>query len=400
MKGEPRSEKREVQGGPVRALGVLLFALAMLAGSPMRLTAQDTRADSAATLLRAAQVLQARGDLQLARELLRALANRFPGTPGADEGRLVLIQLGADESLTGFSRTGFLLWHTAFGAWLGVAIPAAFDAQGSEPYGAGLLIGAPLGFFSSRALAHSRHLTAGQAAILQFGSLWGTWQGFGWQAAADLGVERICEFDFCYDSSSDTAPWVAAVVGGVAGFGAGLLASRVELREGQAAVITNLAQWATWYGLAAGWIADGDEDATLTTALIAGNIGLLAGIPFGRSWNPSASRVRTISAAGLAGGLAGLGVALLTSTDDDQVVAALGAAGSTIGLLAGTALTRHHDQPGGSKDDSGPSTALLSYRGTWRIGAPAPVLAAVAAPDGARRLTVPGVRIPLLHLEW
>lgn len=398
MNEAARREQREGRGGAIRAILVLWIALASLAGAPKALMAQATRADSAATLLRAAQVLQARGDLQLARELLRTLAHRFPGTPGAEEGRFVLSQLGADESLTGFTRTGFLLYHTAFGAWLGVAIPAALDAQGTEPYGAGLLIGAPLGFFGSRALAHSRNLTAGQAAILQFGSLWGTWQGLGWRAAADLGVERICASGFCYDDESDTAPWVAAVVGGVAGFGAGWLASRAEIQEGQAAVITNLAQWATWYGLSAGWITDADEDATLATALIAGNTAILAGIPLARRWDVPATRVRTISAAGLAGGLAGLGVALLTSTDDDQVVAALGAAGSTIGLIAGAALTRSGNPA--RPDGAGTDGALLSYRGSWRFAAPAPALAAVPAPDGARRATVPGVRVPLLHVQW
>lgn len=378
-----------------RRLRSLLLALGLLV-TPLVASAQDTRADSASTLLRAARVLEARGEFRLARELLRVLSERFPETVVAAEGRRISRAMAEDESLTGFNRGGFIAYHTAFGAWLGVVLPAALDADASEAYGAGLLVGAPLGFFGSRALAEKRNLSSGQAALLQFGSTWGTWQAMGWQELLNLGVEQICEDDFCYETSSNTANWVAALAGGVAGFGAGLLASRMDLTQGQAAVVTQSAIWGTWYGAALGTLVSDDDDLTLGGALLGGNLALLAGIPAARGWRPTAAKVRTITAAGLGGGLAGLGVVLLTSTESSDGVIGIMAAGTTVGLIGGAALVRDRDGP--QPGSAGP--ALLNYRGTWSLGAPLPTPAAIPAPEGSRRHTVPGVRVPLLHLNW
>ncbi|MDZ4674488.1 MAG: hypothetical protein SGI84_08540 [Gemmatimonadota bacterium] len=373
-----------------------LLLLIGLSATPALLSAQDTRADSAATLLRAARVLEARGELRLARELLRVLAERFPETATAAEGRRFTDQLGEEESLVGFNRGGFIAYHTAFGAWLGVVIPAALDSDASEAYGAGLLIGAPLGFFGSRALAEKRNLSSGQAALLQFGSTWGTWQAVGWQDLLNIGVEEYCELDFCYETSSSTAGWTAALVGGVAGFGAGLLASRINLTQGQASVVTQSAIWGTWYGAAIfALISDTSNDA-LGGALLGGNLALLAAIPAARGWRPTAAKVRTITAAGLGGGLAGLGVVLLTSTESEDGVIGIIAAGTTIGLIGGAALVR--DRLGPVEGAAG--SALLNYRSGWTLGTPLPIPAAILTPDGSRRHTVPGVRIPLLHLNW
>ncbi len=372
---------------------LLLFGLA---STPATLGAQDTRADSAATLLRAARVLEARGEFRLARDLLRVLSERFPETVVAAEGQRIRRAMGEDESLTGFNRGGFIAYHTAFGAWLGVVIPAALDADASEAYGAGLLVGAPLGFFGSRALAEKRNLRSGPAALLQFGSTWGTWQGFGWQAALDFGVEEICEADFCYETSSDTAPWVAALVGGVAGFGAGLLASRSDVTQGQAAVITQAALWGTWYGAAIAELAGVQDNDQLAAALIIGNVAMLAAIPAARAWRPTAAKVRTITAAGLGGGLAGLGVALLTSTESTDGVIAILASGTTLGLIGGAALVRDRD-PGPIPEGG---SALLTIRDGWSLGVPVPTPAAILAPDTSRRHTVPGIRVPLLDVRW
>lgn len=399
MKREARREQREGRAGPVRALGVILLALVGFAGAPNALAAQDTRADSAATLLRAARVLEARGELRLARELFRVLAERFPEAMDAAAAREAVRRLGDDDTLIGLGRAGFIAYHTAFGAWLGVIIPAALDVEAEAPYGAGLLIGAPLGFFGSRALASSRELTRGQAAIMQFASTWGTWQGLGWQAAADVGDDEICEFDACYGSSSSTAPWGMALAGGLAGLGVGLLASRLEITEGQAALVSNTGYWATWYGYLAAYLTDSSDDTAVATALVVGNAGVLLAIPAARAWRPTATRVRTISAAGLAGALVGAGAALLLSAEGDQEVATLFAAGTTVGLLAGVALTGNRSS---ARPDDNPAggDALLSYRGGWRLNAPLPRPAAVAAPEGSRRLTVPGVRVGLFTMNW
>ena len=197
-----------------------LLLAGMVFSLPSPLPAQQTAADSAQVLLDAARLLQRQGYLDLAREVLRIAATRYPDTAAGLEASRESSRLPAGQ-VTGFSRTGFFLYNTLYGGFLGVAIPAAFGADGPEAYGAGLLIGAPLGFFASRAYARGRNLTDGQAGIIDFASFWGTWQGFGWRAVFNIGEEEICEIDYCYTNGSDTAPWAAGVIGGLTGLGAG-----------------------------------------------------------------------------------------------------------------------------------------------------------------------------------
>lgn len=372
--------------------------LAACASGARPAAAQTTRADSAAALLRAAQVLEARGELRLARELLRVITLRFPESPDASAAREATRRLGEEDTLIGLGRAGFIAYHTALGGWLGAILPAALDVEGSEAYGAGLLIGGPLGFFGSRALAERRQLSRGQASIMQFASTWGTWQGLGWQAAADIGVEEYCEFDFCYETGSDTAPWAMAFAGGIAGLGLGMLASRSDLTEGRAAVISQGALWATWYGYLASRLAGIEDEGVLATTLLAGNAGLLLGIPVGRAWNPSAARVRTITAAGLAGIATGFGLALLTSVDEEDTALVFALGGTTLGLVVGTAMTRDHDHR--LAGDPAHSGALVEFRDGWRIGVPTPSPTVLPEPAGARRRSALGIRIPLVHLSW
>jgi hypothetical protein len=379
-----------------RVVLLVLLAITVAAGRPGEVAAQDTRGDSAAVLLRSARVLEAQGKIRLARALLRYLVERYPETLAAGAARDAWRGL-PEATITGLSRTGFLVWNTLYGAFLGVAVPAAFDA---EPYGVGLLIGAPLGFFASRAYAGSRPLTAGQAGLIDFGSFWGTWQGFGWRAALDLGGSGECIGDIC-DRTSDTAPWVAAIVGGLGGLGLGVAASQGPVPAGTSSLIFNASMWGTWYGLAAGILADGSDDAKLAFTLIGGNLGLLAAIPAAKAWRPSPDRIRTISAAGLAGGFAGLGVLLIAEGESDQAVVSVVSAGVTAGLVAGTLLTRHtvYDD---HQAQAGPATAVVSRSvAGWRVGLPLPTPAMVPAGDArGRRPWAPGVRVSLVDARF
>ena len=114
--------------------------------------AQTSRADSAAILLEATRRLEIEGESLAAQELLDLIVRHFPGTPAAAEAELALT-----ESLTqGHERSGrasLIAFNTLYGAFLGLMVPAAFDEYPSEEaFGAGLLIGAPLGFFATKAL--------------------------------------------------------------------------------------------------------------------------------------------------------------------------------------------------------------------------------------------------------
>jgi len=356
-----------------RLAAIACFAVGAFA--PRTMHAQQTAADSAQAVLNAAVVLEREGQNDMARDLMRYLVRRWPDSPAAALARQRFPTLPV-ESLGGFGRTSFIAYHVLYGSFLGVAIPAAFGSDGPEAYGVGLLLGAPLGFFGSRAIAKNAAMTDGQAGIIQFGSFWGTWQGFGWQSVLNVGEEEVCdEFGYCYSNGSDTAPWAIAVAGGLTGLGAGLLAARTPLSGGTSSLIFHSSLWGTYYGIATAVLLgdenDSNDDDVLTAALIGGNIGLLLAIPAAKAWKPTSSRVRVASAAGLAGGLAGLGVVLLASVDESKGAFAIITGGVTAGLIAGAALGK--DKSDRLAQINIPiAPALVSGVGKPRLGIPVP----------------------------
>ena len=349
--------------------------VSVLLCTPMIASAQATGADSAQAVLNAAQVLQREGQNDIARDLMRYLVRRWPDSPAAATAKSQFPSLPT-ESLGGFGRTSFVAYHVLYGAFLGVAVPAALGADGPEGYGVGLLVGAPLGFFASKAYAKNPAITDGQAGIIQFGSFWGTWQGFGWQSVLDVGEGEFCDGDYCYTEDSETAPWAMAVAGGLTGLGVSLLAARKPISGGMSSMVFHSSLWGTYFGLATALLLEDedssdDDDDVLTAALIGGNIGLLLAIPAAHAWKPTSSRVRIASAAGLAGGLAGLGVVLLTSTDDTQAAIGITTAGAVAGLIAGAALGKDKNQ--GLAQISLPiAPALVSGVGKAKLGIPLP----------------------------
>lgn len=352
-----------------------LFLVVIALWAPQLARTQQTGADSAQAILNAAQVLEREGRNDMARDLMRYLVARWPDSPAAATARAQFPTLPT-ESLGGFGRTSFIAYHVLYGAFLGAAIPAAMGADDPEGYGVGLLLGAPLGFFGSRAIAKNPAMTDGQAGIIQFGSFWGTWLGFGLQSALDIGDDEFCDIDFCYTQDSDTAPWAMAVAGGLTGFAAGLLAARKPIAGGMSSMVFHSSLWGTYYGLALANIlkdenSTSDDDDVLIAALIGGNVGLLAAIPLASAWRPTSSRVRVASAAGLAGGLAGIGVALIASVDESRDVFAITTVGVTAGLIAGYALGKNSNERLASLNIP-LAPALVSGTGKAKLGIPIP----------------------------
>ncbi len=379
---------------------------AALAFLPAPLAGQ-TPADTAAILADAARQAELEGHRELADELLRFIIRRYPGTPAARD---------AEQRLAGIRRlraagsgsVPLTVWNTLFGAWLGLAVPAALGANGTEPYGAGLLVGAPLGFIGTRAYARSTSVASGQATAIIFASQWGTFQAIGWREVLGIGDET---FEFCngtcsqYTSTPDEAPFAAAVVGGLAGLSAGFaIAGLSDPHPGRATLANHAAWWGVWYGFAGSVLADLDDDEDrLLWTLVGGNVGLLSAILAGRGKDLSGGRVRLASIAGVAGLVAGLGVDLLIDPSDDQVIITPPLVLSVVGLIAGYAATGDResgdrDRRGGDTDFSG---ALLRLGRDPGVGFPTPIPTAIRTvrPDG--RTTVrPGIRVALLDARF
>ena len=384
---------------PLRLWLSVVALSATLLSTPVRLPAQVTRLDSAAVLLDAARRLEARGDGETARRLLVFIVQTYDGTQAAAE---AAVWLGTMRHATdaGSGRAGLTVWNTLFGAWLGVAIPAAFGSESEEAFGAGLLIGAPLGFFGTKAFTTKYPVSSGQAITAAFGSMWGTWQAVGWRSVLDIGSETVCDAysGYCWERTPDEAPFTASVLGGLAGIAAGgVVAAARNPTAGDATLVMWSSFWGTWYGLAGGVLADAEDDGLLTWGLMGGNVGLIASAFATRGWTGNAGRVWMITAAGFAGGLAGVGIDLLGSVEDEKTGILIPALTSAAGLAIGTAITRSGSN-GFDERDLESTRALVNLNGgDWSLGMPLPLPTLLSRHTrGGRTRAALGVQIPLL----
>ena len=213
-----------------------------------------------------------------------------------------------------------------------MAVPAALDADDPEPYGVGLLLGGPGGFFGGRMLARSRPLSLGQTRAITWGGTWGAWQGMGWAHALDLGGGN--------ESQSTQAVFASMIAGSAVGILGGTLAARREIMPGTSTSAMLGSMWGAWIGFASSILADLDEDPAWATTMLAGNAGLVGGAVAGSRWRLSRSRARLISIAGVIGGVGGLGTVLITQPNDDDLEIGIPLAGSIVGLAIGGLLTR------------------------------------------------------------
>lgn len=382
-------------------LAALLFPLLLLARPAD--AAGQTRADSAAILLATATRIGNDGRGEVAEALYDYILQRFGDTPAAERVRA----LRAVSPVVGrVGRIELQVWGTLYGAWLGIAVPLVFSADQPEPYGLGLLLGAPAGFFAARAYGGSRPLTEGQARAITWGGTWGTWQGLGWAAVFDIGIDtrQECFSDppDCMDVEEGDATEenvAAAVAGGLAGIAVGTILSRKPISQGLATTVTYGSLWGTWIGLALGVITEGDDgdtdDRLLTFTLLGGDAGLITAAVFGPRLAISRNRVRLISLAGLVGGLAGGGLDLLVQPDDIEVAVGIPLATSLAGLIFGAYATRSFDDGG----DGAASGALIDLRGgEWRVDVPLPMPAATRDPRTGRIHAA--VHVPLIQARF
>ncbi len=383
------------------------FAIALLAAvalAPRPASAQVTRADSAAVLLAAATEFESRGERDVAEALYRHIRARFPGTPAAES---VLARLEA--TTTAQSRAGgeteLKVWSTLYGIWLGVAVPAALDADGPEAYGVGLLLGGPGGFFGGRALARSRPLSLGQTRAITWGGTWGAWQGMGWAHALDLGGgERLYDDIVEHEQQSIQAVFASMIAGSAVGILGGTLAARREIMPGTSTSAMLGSMWGAWFGFASSILADLDEDPAWATTMLAGNAGLVGGAVAGSRWRLSRSRARMISIAGVIGGVGGLGTVLITQPNDDDLEIGIPLAGSIVGLAIGGVLTRGDTGEGDASENAATALpmpgALLNWSGgEFSLSAPLP------APVRDHSIRMQGLgglawKVPLLNVRF
>ncbi len=93
-------------------------------------------------------------------------------------------------------RTGALVYGTLYSTWLGVGTAIVTGADSDQALAAGMMTGAPAGLLTTHLLTRGRALSPGQGALVRLGGLWGTWQGFGWTVASgdELSDRRLTAF--------------------------------------------------------------------------------------------------------------------------------------------------------------------------------------------------------------
>jgi hypothetical protein len=388
--------------GGARVLALVAAAL-LFAGVGDRMSAQVSAADSAAVLLDAARDFDAEGQRDVAEALYRLILERYPASPAAADARASLAALPRTAETQGSGSVELRIWATLYGAWLGAAVPAAFGADTPEPYGVGLLVGGPAGFFAGRMLANRLDLTEGQARAITLGGTWGTWQGFGWREVLDIGVEEDCSSGpgFCFELEDGTEEaFGAMIIGGLTGIGVGTLLSGRSITPGTASAVNFASLWGSWFGVAGGSLFDLEGDDLLAATLVGGNVALVASALTVPRWGVSRSRARLVSIAGVLGGLAGLGVDLLAKPDDEKVALGIPLAGSILGLGVGMYATR----AGGAVREAlgdGPDGALVGVRdGRLAIGTPIPVPTWVPAGRDGGAARRPALRLELLRASF
>ncbi len=382
-----------------------MFVLTAVAVSaPATAAAQVTRADSAAVLLAAAIDFDDRGDRDVAEALFRHIRARFPGTPAAQSALGHLEVSTAAQSRAG-GEIELTVWSTLYGIWLGMAVPAAMDADEPEPYGVGLLLGAPGGFFGGRALARSQPLSLGQTRAITWGGTWGAWQGMGWAHALDLGGgERLYDDIIEREEQSIQAVFASAIAGSAIGILGGTLAARREISPGTSTSAMLGSMWGAWFGFGFAFLADFEEDPTWAATMLTGNAGLVGGAVAGNRWQLTRSRARLISVGGLIGGVGGLGVVLIVQPSSDKSGIAIPLFGSMIGLAVGGALTRGDGVEEDASENAAASLPMAGALVNWSGGKfslsaplPAPVRDYVPLTQGPGGLTW---KVPLLNVRF
>jgi hypothetical protein len=76
-------------------------------------------------------------------------------------------------------RIESIVFSTLYSTWLGIGTARLANAESEKAIAAGMMIGAPAGLLTSLTLTRNARLSKGQAALVNFSGYWGTWQGYG-----------------------------------------------------------------------------------------------------------------------------------------------------------------------------------------------------------------------------
>jgi hypothetical protein len=198
--------------------------------------------------------------------------------------------------------------------------------------------GGAIGFLAPFLILPS-DVPVGQTSLMIGGRMWGGVEGF--SVAAMIYGGQV-------DAHRREISLVTVASSVTIGVGTAILAGKLDLSPGDAALVNSGAIWGTATGVLS-YLAFGQEQRLLGPLLFAGlNVGLLAGSGLATQLELKRGHVAMIDLSGLAGLVTGVALAnAVKLASDDQQVARFGLGGMVLGLVAGAILTSGSDEEPG-----------------------------------------------------
>jgi hypothetical protein len=309
----------------------------------VRAAANDPNATWAATVARlCADILQ-----EKAREKAMETAWK-KAVPSGNEGRGRLV-----------------LWSSLYGIWLGIAVDVMFDINGERSVILPPMVGLGAGIGLSLAATSNYPITIGEAWTIITGLDYGTINGALWAGGLDFSDKGVV--------GTAVATSVAATSVGV------LVANAKSPSAGDIELVRSGLLWGTVGGLLATFVIAPDASSTSALKAVAASmdLGFLTGVGLASSFDLSRNRVLIIDAGALAGGLFGLGLAWLAAGAEGNARSLAGA--GLAGMLAGIGVAAWATHDLDAHDDtisaapSLPAVLARDAAGRWRFGTPGAV---------------------------
>ena len=266
--------------------------------------------------------------------LISAYPETTHGQLATDKRKEVTILLQQPKPISGMSRASLVGFGTFFTTWLGVGTLILLDVGDPILYGLASIAGPLGGLFGSLSLTRESKLSDGQASLMTLGGTWGIWQAvaaanladadeklrvgasmvggaFGLALASSIVKDRdispgdatlinfggiwgtwfsICGAMAARDRSSDNSKFIlgSAMMGGNIGLSTmAVWSTKLNMSRARARLINIGGIVGTLYGLGASILLDMEpEDRTFWSLMgIGGVVGLAAGSYFTRNYD-------------------------------------------------------------------------------------------------------------------
>ncbi len=129
------------------------------------------------------------GEYDKALKRLDWLISVYPETThgqlATDKRKEVAILLQQPKPISGMSRASLVGFGTLYSTWLGIGTLILLETEAAVPYGCVLIAGPLSGLIGSLSLTRESKLSDGQASLMTLGGTWGIWQAVGAANLAD-----------------------------------------------------------------------------------------------------------------------------------------------------------------------------------------------------------------------